>query len=351
MNKQTKKFSEIIVLKRGYDLPSVNRCKGSIPLYSSSGIADFVDEAKVTGPGVITGRSGSIGEVYYSQDDFWPLNTTLYVEDFRGNSPKYIYYWLSQLPLKQFATGSAVPTLNRNFLSDLECQVHSKEDQQHIVGTIGSVDDLIENIESRKRCLNSILETSLKRYSSCVPFQSYHPILVKTGISPFDGDKVYLDTSCVSGTDPTDYSYIVQYGERPSRANMQPSPRTAWTARMKTSFKVLGFTELDSFILNNVILSTGFVGVQESENLPLPFLYALFISKDFRAKKDLSSTGATMESINNKDFLDLMVPSLTLDEAREYKRKYNPIMLELSSLRVQEEKLKKEKKLLLSKYF
>lgn len=139
MNKQTKKFSEIIVLKRGYDLPSVNRCKGSIPLYSSSGIADFVDEAKVTGPGVITGRSGSIGEVYYSQDDFWPLNTTLYVEDFRGNSPKYIYYWLSQLPLKQFATGSAVPTLNRNFLSDLECQVHSKEDQQHIVGTTSSL--------------------------------------------------------------------------------------------------------------------------------------------------------------------------------------------------------------------
>jgi type I restriction enzyme S subunit len=220
-----------------------------------------------------------------------------------------------------------------------------------IVGTIGSVDDLIENIESRKRCLNSILETSLKRYSSCVPFQSYHPILVKTGISPFDGDKVYLDTSCVSETDPTDYSYIVQYGERPSRANMQPSPRTAWTARMKASFKVLGFTELDSFILNNVILSTGFVGVQESENLPLPFLYALFISEDFRAKKDLSSTGATMESINNKDFLDLIVPSLTLDEAREYKRKYDPIMLELSSLREQEKKLKEEKKLLLAKYF
>ncbi|MDY3047645.1 MAG: hypothetical protein SOR23_05370 [Candidatus Enterosoma sp.] len=132
---------------------------------------------------------------------------------------------------------------------------------------------------------------------------------------------------------------------------MQPSPRTAWTARMKASFKVLGITELDSFILNNVILSTGFVGVQESENLPLPFLYALFISKDFRAKKDLSSTGATMESINNKDFLDLMVPSLTLDEAREYKRKYDPIMLELSSLREQEKKLKEEKKLLLAKYF
>lgn len=210
---------------------------------------------------------------------------------------------------------------------------------------------MIENIESRKRCLNSILESSLKRYSNCVSFESYNPILVKTGISPFDGEKVYLDTSCVNGTDPTDYSYIIQYDERPSRANMQPSPRTAWTARMKASNKVLGITELDRFILKNVILSTGFIGVEESENLPLPFLYALFISEDFRTKKDLSSTGATMESINNKDFLDLMIPSLTLDGAREYKRKYDPIMLELSSLREQEEKLKEEKKLLLSKYF
>jgi type I restriction enzyme S subunit len=267
--------------------------------------------------------------------------------------PRYLFYTLeaNKGKFQSASSGTIYQSINKDKLANVLLEVHSPDEQQHIVGTIGSVDDLIENIESRKRCLNSILETSLKRYSSCVPFQSYHPILVKTGISPFDGDKVYLDTSCVSETDPTDYSYIVQYGERPSRANMQPSPRTAWTARMKASFKVLGFTELDSFILNNVILSTGFVGVQESENLPLPFLYALFISEDFRAKKDLSSTGATMESINNKDFLDLIVPSLTLDEAREYKRKYDPIMLELSSLREQEKKLKEEKKLLLAKYF
>lgn len=221
----------------------------------------------------------------------------------------------------------------------------------HIVGTIGSVDNLIENIESRKRCLNSILITSLKQYSYHVPFKSYEPNLVKTGIVNFEGEKIYLDTSCVNGTDPTDYSYVVRYDERPSRANMQPSPRTAWTARMKASYKVLGITELDDYILKNTILSTGFVGVQESENLPLPFLYALFISENFRIKKDLSSTGATMEAINNKDFLDLMVPYLTIKESKNYKKHYDPLMLELSLLREQEEKLKKEKKLLLSKYF
>ena len=213
------------------------------------------------------------------------------------------------------------------------------------------MDNLIENMESRKQCLNSILVSSLKRYRDYVPFKSYGPNLVKTGISYFDGEKVYLDTSCVNGTDPTDYSYIVRYDERPSRANMQPSPRTVWTARMKASYKVLGITELDSFLLENTILSTGFVGVRESKNLPLPYLYALFISKDFREKKNLSSTGATMESINNKDFLDLMVPYLTIAEAEEYKRRYDPIMQELSSLREQKENLEKEKKLLLSKYF
>ena len=213
------------------------------------------------------------------------------------------------------------------------------------------MDDLIENIESRKQCLNSILVSSLERYSSYVPLKSYEPNLVKTGVSSFEGEKIYLDTSCVNGTDPTDYSYVVRYDERPSRANMQPSPRTAWTARMKASYKVLGITELDDYILKNTILSTGFVGVQESENLPLPFLYALFISENFRIKKDLSSTGATMEAINNKDFLDLMVPYLTIKESKNYKKHYDPLMLELSLLREQEEKLKKEKKLLLSKYF
>lgn len=213
------------------------------------------------------------------------------------------------------------------------------------------MDDLIENIESRKQCLNSILASSLKCYSDYVPFKSYGPNLVKTGISYFDGEKVYLDTSCVNGTDPADCSYIVRYDERPSRANMQPSPRTAWTARMKASYKVLGITELDRFLLENTILSTGFVGVRESKNLPLPYLHALFISKDFREKKDLSSTGATMESINNKDFFDLMVPYLTIAEAEEYKRRYDPIMQKLSSLREQKENLEKEKKLLLSKYF
>jgi type I restriction enzyme S subunit len=267
--------------------------------------------------------------------------------------PKYLFYLL-QANKHQFqfaSSGTIYQSINRDKLLGVELNVHSRDEQEHIVGTIGSVDDLIENIDKRVNCLNKILADSLSGFYEKVPFSYYNPKLVKTGIESFQGEKIYLDTSCVEGTNPIDYSYLITEDQRPSRANMQPKERTAWTARMKESYKVLGITEVDCSLINQTILSTGFIGVEESDYLPLAFLYSLFISEDFRKKKDLSSTGATMEAINNKDFLNLAVPLLSAQEVGEYKAKYNPLLLELSSLREQKERLKKEKKLLLAKYF
>ena len=141
----TKRFEEIITLQRGFDLPESKRKSGNIPLVSSNGITAYIDTFKCVGPGVITGRSGTIGKVFYISDSYWPLNTTLYIKDFHGNNPKYISYWLSQFNLVDYANGASVPTLNRNELTGLVCKVHNNEEQQHIVNTIGSVDNLIEN--------------------------------------------------------------------------------------------------------------------------------------------------------------------------------------------------------------
>ena len=74
------KFKDFIELKRGYDLPTKDRIEGNIPIISSSGVSGKHDIEKVKGPGVVTGRSGLIGSVYYESKDFWPLNTTLYVK-------------------------------------------------------------------------------------------------------------------------------------------------------------------------------------------------------------------------------------------------------------------------------
>ena len=132
----TKRFEEIITLQRGYDLPNQNRIPGDIPLISSNGTTAMVKDYKCIGPGVITGRSGTIGNVFYTNNNYWPLNTTLYVKDFHGNNPQYISYWLSTFNLQKYANGASVPTLNRNELTGLICTVHSLSNQQHIVNTI-----------------------------------------------------------------------------------------------------------------------------------------------------------------------------------------------------------------------
>ena len=161
-----KNFEDIITLQRGYDLPKQNRTNGSFPLVAASGIADYINEYKVKGPGVVTGRSGTIGNVFYVNENFWPLNTTLYVKDFHGNNPKYISYWLSRFDLSKYANGASVPTLNRNELIGLKCLLHSKDEQQHIVNTIGSIDDLIENYNHQIKKILTIGELMVDSASS-----------------------------------------------------------------------------------------------------------------------------------------------------------------------------------------
>ncbi|HBY1644165.1 TPA: restriction endonuclease subunit S, partial [Klebsiella aerogenes] len=84
-----KKFEDVCVLKRGYDLPTHARSAGNIPLYSANGVTDYIDQFKVEGPGVVTGRSGTIGKVHFVESDYWPLNTALYVQKFNGNYPRF----------------------------------------------------------------------------------------------------------------------------------------------------------------------------------------------------------------------------------------------------------------------
>ena len=108
------KLGDALTLQRGFDLPTAQRQDGNIPVYAATGINGTHNVAKVKGPGVVTGRSGSLGTVIYITENFWPLNTTLWVKDFRLVTPIYAFYLLSFIELKTFNSGVAVPTLNRN---------------------------------------------------------------------------------------------------------------------------------------------------------------------------------------------------------------------------------------------
>ncbi len=113
------RLDDALILQRGFDLPTKQRKEGSIPIYASTGITGTHNEAKVKAPGVVTGRSGSLGTVIYVDEDFWPLNTTLWVKEFRRVTPLYAFYLLSDLKLEQYNSGAAVPTLNRNDIHGL----------------------------------------------------------------------------------------------------------------------------------------------------------------------------------------------------------------------------------------
>ena len=131
------RFDEICVLQRGFDLPKHSRKPGKYPLVSSNGITDSIDLWKVHGPGVVTGRSGTIGKLHFVDEDFWPLNTALYIKEFHGNYERFVYYFLKQFDLGKFRSGAGVPTLNRNNVHGEKVTFPtSLDEQKEIVTTL-----------------------------------------------------------------------------------------------------------------------------------------------------------------------------------------------------------------------
>ena len=131
---EEKKFDEVCVLQRGFDLPTNSRFEGDYPLVSSNGITDRINEWKIKAPGVVTGRSGTIGNVHFIEEDFWPLNTALYIKEFHGNNERCIYYFLLQFDLGKYSSGAGVPTLNRNNVHSVKIWFpKSIEEQKTIV--------------------------------------------------------------------------------------------------------------------------------------------------------------------------------------------------------------------------
>jgi len=161
---KTIQFRDFIVLQRGFDLPKYNRDEGEYPVIAATGIHGSHSEFKVKLPGVVTGRSGSLGEVVYVERPYWPLNTTLWVKDFKGNEPRYVYYFLKTLDLKRFNSGAGVPTLNRNHLDTLAVKIHDRPSQQKIAAILSTYDDLIENNLRRIKILEEMAQTIYREW-------------------------------------------------------------------------------------------------------------------------------------------------------------------------------------------
>ncbi len=160
----TKKVIDVVKLQRGFDLPVQNRkTNGKIPLYGSNGLIDYHDEAKCNF-GVITGRSGTLGKVYYSEKPFWPLNTTLFSVDCHGNNVIYLSYLLSYFDLSRFGAGSGVPTLNRNTFHDEQIIDVPKPLQEQFALFVKSIYKVKDALLKEKSNYEELYESKLHEY-------------------------------------------------------------------------------------------------------------------------------------------------------------------------------------------
>ena len=151
-------FDKVLRLNRGFDLPNQDIEYGPYPIVASTSIKAFHKTYKVKGPGVTTGRSGSLGVVQYLTGRFWPLNTSLYVKDFKGNHERFIAYFLQTMRLENFNSGTGVPTLNQNHLHKLTVRIPPVPTQRKIAAILTAYDDLIETNKRRIALLEKMAE-------------------------------------------------------------------------------------------------------------------------------------------------------------------------------------------------
>ena len=179
------KLGDVITLKRGYDLPQQRRKMGPFPIVSSSGVTDHHIEAKVKGPGVVTGRYGTLGEVFYIQGDFWPLNTSLYVQDFKGNDPRFVSFFLRTLNFGTKNAAGAVPGVNRNHLHAMDVRIPSLPVQRRIGGILSAYDELIENNQRRIKILEDMARSLYRKWFVHFRFPGHEKVkMVPSSLGP-----------------------------------------------------------------------------------------------------------------------------------------------------------------------
>ena len=147
---EQRKLGEVAPLQRGFDLPVNQMTPGPYPVVMSNGIGGWHSKYMVKGPGVVTGRSGTIGSLHYIEQNFWPHNTSLWVTSFNGNEPRFIYWLYASIGLERFGSGSGVPTLNRNDVHDLRVGFPCDVAEQRRIGTFFSRLDTLITLHQRK---------------------------------------------------------------------------------------------------------------------------------------------------------------------------------------------------------
>ena len=160
----TGQLDQLVRLQRGHDLPASRRCPGEVPVIGATGQVGSHSDGRGPVPGVVIGRSGVVGGATLVRVPYWPLNTTLYAASFLGNDPVYTYYVLKSLRLDEFSSGSAQPSLNRNYIAKVPVPRPEPGVQAKVASALIAYDDLIENNSRRIAILEEMAQAIYREW-------------------------------------------------------------------------------------------------------------------------------------------------------------------------------------------
>jgi type I restriction enzyme S subunit len=337
MKRATVQLGDFLTLKRGYDLPEHARLPGEIPVVSSSGITGTHKEPKVDGPGVVTGRYGTLGEVFYIEEPFWPLNTALYVQDFKGNHRRFVSYFLKWVLNGTESNKAAVPGVNRNDLHARKVGVPQDiGEQASIASVLSAYDDLIENNRRRIQLLEQAARLLYKEWFVHLRFPGHEHTQIIDGVPEgwekkkiaefcetigggtpstkvseyWDGDITWVVPSDITNNNSLillkSERKITEKGLRESSAKLVPAESILMTSRASVGF----FALMDHEVCTN----QGFINIVPHDNQSRMYLLFNLLSRVNEIRSN--AKGTTYPEISKGRFreMDITIPSKILME-------------------------------------
>jgi type I restriction enzyme S subunit len=365
MKWRTCRLGDVVTLKRGHDLPDHSRLEGNIPVVSSSGITGYHKEAKAVAPGVVTGRYGTLGQVFYLEEDYWPLNTALYVVDFKDTFPKFAAYFLRNALKDYQSDKAAVPGIDRNVLHELKVKCPDQTTQERIASILSTYDDLIENNRRRMALLEDAARQVYQEWFVRLRFPGYEHTHIVDGVpegwerktlgevakinqtnigNSFDGELEYIDIASVS-PGSIDATTTYDFRDAPSRARrFVKHGDIIWSCVRpnRRSYAIIWQPA------ENTIASTGFAVITPL-TLPSSYLYQAVTTDLFVGYLGNHAKGAAYPAVVSGDFerAEILVPPQTLTNA--FNDIAEPMITQTNNLRQQNQKLRTARDLLLPK--
>ena len=365
MTWHSSRLGDVLTLKRGHDLPDSKRQNGDVPVVSSSGVTGYHSEPKAKAPGVVTGRYGTIGEVFYVAEDYWPLNTALYVTDFKSNRPRFVAYFLESVLRNYQSAKAAIPGVNRNVLHELKVRCPDTEVQERIADILSAYDDLIENNRRRMALLEEAARQLYREWFVRLRFPGHEHTRITNGV-PEGWEKETADSAMEVLSGGTPKTTVPDYWDGEIQFyTPKDASDTTYVLQTERAITEVGLKNCNSrlYEVNTVFISArGTVGKLNLASRPMAMnqsCYAL-IGKGhvsqlflFCALKEAiehvkqHAVGAVFDAIVVDTFK--VIPFMVPDEKRVrlFEEVVAPMFRQVANLMEQHEKLRAARDLLL----